>query len=66
MPHNIKHEVFKVVQKQDENLEDFVEKFSYNVNREKMNNLDEETFKSLLLKFIRDEWIDILNLMGKG
>ena len=31
-----------------------------------MNNLDEETFKVLLLKAIRDEWIDILNMMGKG
>ena len=31
-----------------------------------MNNLYEETLKSLLLKVIRDEWIDILNMMGKG
>ena len=31
-----------------------------------MNNLDEETLKVLLLKAIRDEWIDILNMMGKG
>ena len=31
-----------------------------------MSNLDEETLKALLLKSIRDEWIDILNIMGKG
>ena len=31
-----------------------------------MNNLDEETFKALLFKAIRDEWIDILDMMGKG
>ena len=31
-----------------------------------MHNLDEETLKYLLLKSIRDEWIDLLNLMGKG
>ena len=31
-----------------------------------MNNLDEETLKALILKAIRDEWIDILNMMGKG
>lgn len=66
MPHNIKDEVSKMVQKEDENLEDFVERFSYNVKREKMNNLDEEILKGLLLKSIRYEWIDILNLMGKG
>lgn len=31
-----------------------------------MNNLDEETLKAILLKAIKDEWIDILNMMGKG
>jgi len=31
-----------------------------------MTNLDEESLKALLLKAIRDEWIDILNMMGKG
>ena len=30
-----------------------------------MSNLDEETLKALLLKSIRDEWIDILNMTGK-
>ena len=31
-----------------------------------MHELDEKTLKALLLESIRDEWIDILNLMGKG
>ena len=31
-----------------------------------MENLDGDTLKALLLKAIRDEWIDILNMMGKG
>jgi len=31
-----------------------------------MQNLDEETLKALLLKSIRDEWIVLLNLMGKA
>ena len=31
-----------------------------------MENLDEDTLKYLPLKAIRDEWIDILNMMGKG
>lgn len=46
--------------------QDFVERFAYNVKREKLNNLDEETLKALLLKSIRDYWIDLLNLIGKG
>ena len=31
-----------------------------------MDNLDEETLKALLLRAIKDEWIDLLNLNGKG
>jgi len=66
MPTNYKDEVFKMMQKEDENLEDLLERFQYNLKREKMSNLYEETLKALLLKAIRDEWIDILNMMGKG
>jgi len=66
MPTNHKDEVFKMMQREDENLEDLIERFNYNLKREKMDNLDEDTLKSLLLKAIRDEWIDILNMMGKG
>ena len=66
MPTNHKDEVLKMMQKEDENLEDLLERFQYNLKRAKMSNLDEETLKALLLKGIRDEWIDILNMMGKG
>jgi len=66
MPTNHKDEVFKIMQREDENIEDLIERFNYNLKRAKMNNLDEETLKALLLKAIRDEWIDILNMMGKG
>ena len=66
MPTNHKDEVFKMMQREDENLEDLIERFNYNLKRTKMNNLDEETLKAPLLKAIRDEWIDILNMMGKG
>jgi len=57
MPSKLKDEVFKMTQKEDENLEDLVERFVYNIKREKMDNLDEETLKALLLKAIKDEWI---------
>ena len=66
MPHNQKDEVFKMIQREDENLEDLIERFSYNLKRPKMENLDRDTLKALLLKSIRDEWIDILNIMGTG
>ena len=66
MPTNHKDEVLKMMQREDENLEDLIERFNYNLKRAKTNNLDEDTLKSLLLKAIRDEWIHILNMMGKG
>lgn len=66
MPTNHKDEVFKMMQREDENLGDLIKRFNYNFKRTKMNNLDEETLKTLLLKEIRDEWIYILNMMGKG
>ena len=55
-----------MMQREDENLEDLIERFSYNLKRAKMENLNEDTLKALLLKSIRDEWIDILNMVGKG
>ena len=66
MPHNIKDEFFKMTQKEYASLEDLAKIFSYNTKRDKMHNLDDETLKSLLLKSIKDEWIGLLNLMGKG
>lgn len=66
MPTNHKDEVFKMMQREDENLEDLIERFNYNLKREKMDNLYEDTLKAILLKSIRDEWIYILNMMGKG
>lgn len=65
MPTNQKDEVFKMMQREDENLEDLIERFNYNLKREMMENLDEVTLKSLLLKAIRDEWMDILNMTTK-
>ena len=35
MPTNHKDEVFKMIQKEDENLEDLLERFQYNLKREK-------------------------------
>lgn len=45
MPHNLKDEVFKMTQKEDESLEDLVKIFSYNVKRARMHELDDETLK---------------------
>jgi len=53
-------------QREDESLEDLRERFMYNVKREKLHHLGSDTLKTLLLRTIRDEWIDLLNLMSRG
>ena len=53
-------------QREDEILEDLIERFMYNLKREKLHHLGSDTLKTLLLGTIRDEWIDILNLISRG
>ena len=53
-------------QEEDESLEDLIERFMYNVKREKLHHLGFDTLKILLLRTIRDEWIDLIDLMSRG
>ena len=52
--------------KDNESLEDLIDRFMFNVKREKLHHLGFDTLKTLLLITIRDEWIDLLNLMSTG
>lgn len=63
--HDLRNQVFKMNQKDDENLEYLVERFTYNVKRSKLHNLGLDTLKTLLLNAIKNEWIDLLNMVGK-
>jgi len=53
-------------QREDEILEDLTGRFMYNVKRGKLHHLGSNTLKTLLLRTIMDEWIDLLNLMSRG
>lgn len=64
--HDVRNEVFKMNQKEDENLEYLVERFTFNIKRSKMHNLGSDILKNILLNAIKDEWIDLLNVVGKG
>ena len=64
--HDLKKEIFRMNEKQDEILEDLIERFIYNVKREKLHHLVSDTLETLLLRTIRDEWIDLLDLMSRG
>ena len=55
-----------MVQKEDESLEDFVERILYNVQRAWQTNMGLDVLKIILLHGIRDDCLDMLNLLGKG
>ena len=63
--HDLRNQVFKMNQKEDEILEDLVDIFTYNVKISKLHNLGSDTLETLLLNAMKDEWIDLLNLVGK-
>lgn len=52
--------------KENETLEEFVEQFQYNLQRYPHATLPQAIFKGILIKGMREEWIEKLNLMGKG
>ena len=61
-----REELFNMVQKDDESLEDFVERLLYNVQRSVQNTIGRDVLKIILLREIREDCLDMLNLSGKG
>jgi hypothetical protein len=61
-----REELFKMVQKEDENLEDFVERLQYNLQRSEHPDVSKDILKTILLKGVRDDCLDMLNMLGKG
>jgi len=59
-------ELFNMVQKEDENLEDFVERLQYNLQRSNHPDVSKDILKTILLKGVRDDCLDMLNMLGKG
>lgn len=59
-------DIFGITQGENESLEDYVERFRYNLQKSKHKNLGKETLKTLLLKGIKDEFLESLNLVGVG
>ena len=47
---DIKENLFKFTQKEDENMEDYVEHFKYTLQRLGHSNLDKEILKIILLR----------------
>ena len=61
-----REELFKMVQRDDESLEYFVERILYNVPRVGQTNMGLYVLKIILLCGSKDDCLDMLNLLGKG
>ena len=61
-----REELFKMIQRDDESLEYFVERILYNVQRAGQNNMGLDVLKIILLHGIREDYLDMFNLLGKG
>ena len=61
-----REELFNMVQRDEESLEDFVERLLYNVQRAGKTTMGLEVLKIILLRGIREECLGMLNLLGKG
>ena len=61
-----KDDIFRMTQHEEENLEDCSERFLYNLHKSKQSSLNFDTVKTIFLKGVRDDYINVLNLMGVG
>ena len=55
-----------MVQRDDESLKSFVERLVYNMQRVGHTHMGLDVLKIILLHGIRDDCLDMLNLLGNG
>ena len=53
-------------EREDETLEDYLERFQYNLQRSKLSNLGKESLRTILLRGIREYSLEVMNLIGIG
>lgn len=63
---DVRVEIFRMMQKEEESLEDYVELFHYNLQRSKHSDLDLEILKTIFLRGMRDDSLNTLNLLVTG
>jgi hypothetical protein len=61
-----KEDIFKMTQSEEESLEEYLEKFLYNMHKSKQANLPLDVIRTIFLKGISDDNLEALNLMGAG
>jgi hypothetical protein len=61
-----KDDIFRMNQQEDENLEEYLERFVYNLQKSKHRTMATDLIRTIFLKGVLEEYLDDLNLMGKG
>jgi hypothetical protein len=65
-PRDARNDIFKMQQSEEESLEDYLERFLYNYQKTNEFSLDTTTISTIFLKGIRDDCIEVLNIMIFG
>ena len=60
----VNEDILKMTQGEEESVEEYIKRFQYNLQRSKQRKLGKETLKTLLLKRIQANYLEILNLKG--
>lgn len=55
-----------MTQKEDESLEDYLERFSFSVRKSKHSTLSEDSMKLIFLRGVNEDCVNSLELMGEG
>ena len=53
-------------QQEDETLEEYLDRFSYNLQKSKHRAMSTDLIRTIFIKGIQDEYLDDLNIIGKG
>jgi hypothetical protein len=61
---NAKNDIFKMQQTEDESPKDYLERFLYNYQKSKLFTTDPVVVRTIFLKGIRDDCIEVLNLLS--
>jgi hypothetical protein len=61
-----RNDIFKMQQQEDETIEDYVERFVYNLQKSRKNELNTNAIRNVFLKGVQEDYIDMLNLMVAG
>ena len=61
----LKDKIFNMSARNNETLEKYVEIFQYSLQRSPYTTLSKDILKETMIKGMKEEWVETLNIMGK-